>query len=357
MGQFTKAVARYLWQVLLNVHEATNRWRDDDAGLLAAGVAFFATISMVPLLLVLIAGFSLFLCYTSLGQDAELDVLVAIEAATSSEVADSVSIALAQVQEQAAIGGPLGVVGLIAAAMAVFGRFDRALAMIWKSERRRRTTTSDTTGNSKWGSARVVGSMVWGSAWDLMLHRIKAFATLLGLGLVVLTIFGADMAITAVSKFSESRLPAWEWIWHVAKMATSVALNACVFGLIYRLLGRSRIDWRRALRGGLLAAVTWEAGRLVLAEFLIDDRYTAYGMVGSLLVLMMWAYYATSVLLLGAEYVQVIRERESVGLRASPPSDSAVAPADVDAPELHRILALDHGFRRWRPGRRQAKAA
>ena len=56
MGQFTKAVARYLWQVLLNVHEATNRWRDDDAGLLAAGVAFFATISMVPLLLVLIAG-------------------------------------------------------------------------------------------------------------------------------------------------------------------------------------------------------------------------------------------------------------------------------------------------------------
>jgi len=337
MAEFTIGIAKYLWQVVKNLREATVRWSDDDAGLLAAGVAFYATVSMVPLLLVLIAGLSLFLRYTSLGLDAELNLLVAIEDSTSSEVANSVSIALEQVQEQSTVGGPLGLVGLIAAAMAVFTRFDRALELIWKTERRKR-------GN------------LWATAADLALHRLKAFATLLGLGLVVLTIFGAGMALSAFTKFTQSRFPVWEWIWRVAEVGLSVTLNACVFALVYRLLGRSRIDWRRALRGGLLAAVTWEAGRLVLAEFLIGDRYTTYGIVGSLLVLMLWAYYATSVLLLGAEYVQVIRERELPGLNVVP-AKSKLEPAVVELPNTIRFEQIDHGFRRWRPKHRQADAA
>lgn len=338
MGQFITAVARYLWQVLVNLHEATIRWRDDNAAMLAAGVAFYATVSMVPLLLVLIAGFSLFLRYTSLGLDVELEVVAAIEETTSSEVANSVSLALGEVQSQALVSGPLGVIGLVLAAMAVFGQFDRALEMIWKIERRKRPS-------------------VWGAAWDLALHRLKAFATLLGLGLVVLAIFGADMAFAAVNGFSENRFPVWAWISHFAKIGISIGLNTCVFGLIYRLLGRSRVDWRRAMRGGLLAAITWEAGRLLLAEFLIADRYTAYGMVGSLLVLMLWAYYATAVLLLGAEYVQVIRERESPVPRAAPVPDLRVVAAEAEAPETLRIRQLDQGFGRWRPRRRRADAA
>jgi len=338
MGHLTQRVAKYLWQVLRNLHQATVRWRDDDAGLLAAGVAFYATISMVPLLLVLIAGFSLFLRYTSLGLDAELNILVAIEDATSSDVANAVSITLDEVHDQAALGGPLGVIGLIVAAMAVFGHFDRALEIIWKNERRAKAN-------------------LWGTAWDLAAQRFKAFASLLGLSLVVLAIFAVEMAFSAVSKFGAGRFPIWDWFSHVAKLGISVALNALVFGLIYRLLGRSTIDWRRALRGGLLAAVTWEAGRLILAEFLIDDRYTAYGMVGTLLVLMMWAYYATSVLLLGAEYVQVIREREPARLAIRGESETPIAAAGVDPPNTIRFEQLDHGFRRWRPGRRRANAA
>ncbi len=351
MAEVAKAVANYLWHVLLNLYEAIIRWFDDDASLLAAGVAFYATISLVPLLLVLIAGFSLFLRYTSLGLDAELNLLVAIEDATSSEVANAVSIALEQVQEQSAVGGPLGLAGLVLAAMAVFTRFDRALEKIWKTERRKKVN-------------------LWATAWELALHRIKAFATLLGLGLVVMTIFGAGMALSALSKFTESRFPIWEWIWHATEVGLSITLNAGVFALVYRLLGRSKIDGPRALRGGLLAAITWEAGRLILAEFLIDDRYTAYGIVGSLLVVMLWAYYATSVLLLGAEYVQVIREREQPrrdpGLVAAQP-DASLQPATTcgstrleapqEAPQVAlnalRIAQMERGFGHWRPGQRR----
>ena len=112
-----------------------------------------------------------------------------------------------------------------------------------------------------------------------------------------------------------------------------------------------------------MAAVIWEAGRLVLAELLIDDRYTAYGMVGSLLVLMLWAYFATSVLLLGAEYVQVIRESKTPMSKTSPLEEVPAAvtadsdASDSDASDTIRLQQLEHGFRRWQPKQRDSRAA
>ncbi len=330
MGRWVVAVARYLWCVLLNLREATQRWFDDDAGLLAAGVAFYATISLVPFLLVLIAAFSLFLNHTSWGLDVELDFIVAIEDTLSSEVADSVSTALQQCQDHTTLGGPVGLLGLVAAAMVVCMRFERALELIWKTERRRNQS-------------------LWSRGLHLLMYRMKALATLLALGLVVAVVFGASMTLTTVHRFTESHLPIAPWGWLLAEAVVSMGLNACVFTSIYRLLGRAKVDLRRAARGGLLAAVTWEAGRLVLAEFLIADRYTAYGVVGSLSAVMLWAYYAVGVLLLGAEYVQVIREHDAGSLRTAGRTSSDDAPVTLwMARESLRIEQMDRGFQRWR---------
>ena len=76
------SVARYLWGVVLNLIEASRRWRRDDAGLLAACVAYYATLSLFPLLIVLIAGLGVFLEFTAFGQHAEKYVLAAIEQET-----------------------------------------------------------------------------------------------------------------------------------------------------------------------------------------------------------------------------------------------------------------------------------
>jgi membrane protein len=58
-----------------------------------------------------------------------------------------------------------------------------------------------------------------------------------------------------------------------------------------------------------LAAVVWEIGRMILAAFLIGNKYSAYGVVGSFIAVMLWIYYASTVVFLGAEYVQVICRR------------------------------------------------
>lgn len=282
-------IGRYLAGVGLNLIEAARRWQRDDAGLLAGCVAYYATLSLFPLMMVLIAGLGFFLGFTNVGNEAEQHVIAAIGQVTNETVATQVSSAFKEIEEEALWSGPLGIAGLLIAALAVFSQFDRALDKIWNVEQ-----------------PPFDGYVA--ALWREASHRAKSFAVLLSLGLVVVIIFLTTMALEAVSQISAERFPIAESVWGVAKFGVGVFLNTLVFTAVYRWLSKVQVGWLHAARGGLLAAITWEIGRVLLAAFLIGARYNAYGVVGSLLVAMLWTYYASGVLFLGAEYVQVIRE-------------------------------------------------
>jgi membrane protein len=84
-------------------------------------------------------------------------------------------------------------------------------------------------------------------------------------------------------------------------------VNWFLFTLIYKTLPRARVLWSEAIEGAAVAAVMWEINRQVLAALVIGERYSAYGIVGSMIVLLLWVYMASSILFLGAEYIQVVR--------------------------------------------------
>lgn len=283
-------VAKYFWGVLVNLTEASRRWKRDDAGLLAACVAYYTTISLFPLLMVLIAGLGVFLKFTSVGQSSEEFVLTVIAQETTPDVAIQVNAAFQQIEHQALLSGPLAMVGLVAAAMAVFAQFDRAFDKIWKID------------------APMFDGYVSAARREIA-HRLKAFVVLLSLGGVVAMFFFASMALDAVIHFSSEHFRISPRLWQVVQVTVSILLNAFVFTAIYKCLSKIPVGWLHAARGGLLAAGTWEIGRLLLATYFSMSKYDAYGVVGALLAAMLWAYYASSVLFLGAEYVQVIREQ------------------------------------------------
>ncbi|MDA1049907.1 MAG: YihY/virulence factor BrkB family protein [Planctomycetota bacterium] len=311
-GSIGWTVATYFWGVLINLIEAARRWQRDDAGLLAACVAYYATLSLFPLLMVLIAGLGIFLRFTPYGESSELFVLTVIAQETTDDVATQVSAAFQQVQQQALLSGPLAIIGLIAAAIAVFAQFDRAFDKIWKID------------------APAFDGYVSAARREVA-HRIKAFFVLLSLGGVVALFFFASLALNAVIRFSSEHVHIAKQLWKLVEVALSIGLNAIVFTAIYKCLSKIPVGWLHAARGGLLAAGTWEIGRLFLATYFTFSSYSAYGVVGSLLAAMLWAYYASSVLFLGAEYVQVIREQAQRERREA---------------AFHRELAAQHLMRK-----------
>jgi membrane protein len=195
-------------------------------------------------------------------------------------------------------------VTLLLAAISIFAQFERAFDRVWNIEDPERR-----------GVLAALRSALY--------ERGRAFLMLLGLGLMILVIFFAGLALKGVQKQLQPWLPeATAMLWTAAQFAVSVVLNGLTFALLYRFLPKRPVRWRDALSGGMLVAVSWEIGRQVLATYLIGSKYTnAYGVIGSFLAIMLWVYYASTILLLGCEYVQVVgRRHEAAGVGETRPA-------------------------------------
>jgi uncharacterized BrkB/YihY/UPF0761 family membrane protein len=64
------------------------------------------------------------------------------------------------------------------------------------------------------------------------------------------------------------------------------------------------------MRGALLTALLWAGVRRLLGMILMGTRYSAYGVIGAVIVIMLWNYIAASLLFFGAEYVHLLDKRE-----------------------------------------------
>jgi uncharacterized BrkB/YihY/UPF0761 family membrane protein len=88
--------------------QTVKHWKEDDGNLLAAAMAYYATLSFFPLLLILISALGLLLRFSGGTQDAQRELLALLEKSTSATLSEHVASILAQIRASAAISGPLG---------------------------------------------------------------------------------------------------------------------------------------------------------------------------------------------------------------------------------------------------------
>ncbi len=278
-------------QFISDLGETFRNWQRDDGILMSGAVAYYASLSFFPLLLVLLASLGLFLQWTSAGRDVQRSLLEAIGTLTSPQLQEQVGALLKNVSEHAALGGPLGIVGLLFTALVLFAQFEQAFDHIWKTDADR--------------PSGIVAALK-----HLLMYRLRALLMMMILGGVLIVVFVADMSLTAIQATTDAILPRDSWLWWLAQVALSICVNTIILACVYKWLPKTSVRWQDALHGGALTAVMWEAGRIVLASIVIGSRFTnAYGMIGSFIGVMLWFYYAAAVIFLGAEYVQVIRNR------------------------------------------------
>jgi membrane protein len=279
-SQLQDGLLRQLWLTY-------QRWQDDDGNLLSAALAYFAACSFFPIVLLSISVLGFVLSLSSGAHDSQEQFLSVVSAETSAAVAAHLRNALDTIRAKAVIGGPLGMATLLVVALGMFVQIEIALDRIFATGR---------------GSERgILGSVV-----NVLFRRLRAFLMLLGVGFVVLALFIAELVSSAAYEHFDGFGGAG-YVWRFVQIAGSFVLNWFLFGLLYRMLPKLPIRWSEAMRGGALAAVLWEVSREVLSLVLLSRKYSAYGVVGSLLALILWFYVASAILLLGAEYVRVLK--------------------------------------------------
>jgi membrane protein len=269
-----------------------------DGSLVAAGIAYYVALSFFPLMSVLLAVVSFATKATTRGQDMKNEIFEAIAGQFSKDLADQIRRAYEATEATAYQNGTIGAVLLVITAVAIFVQIDYAFDRIWHLGTVRQETWP------QWFKRHVIA-------------RFKALVMLLSVGgflltaLIISTIWSGVRAYLAEHNVEPT-------VSRLTGIAINVALNYFVLAIMYRYVPKPHIKWREAFAAGLVAAPLWEIGRQVLAMYLLRLNYpTTYGLIGSFMAIMLWAYYAMLVVLFGAEYVRVRQhEREIETVRS-----------------------------------------
>ena len=266
-------------------------WSEDDGSLLAASMAYYAAFSLFPLLLVLISVLGFTLRLSARAQDARQQLLALAERDISPVVARQLGTALDQVSNNAQFGGWVGGITLLLGAIGMFGQLEFAFNRIWRIPDR---------------EAKGILHMIH----HALIDRLRAFLILVGVGLLLLASFVLGTAAAAIQRFVAD-LPFGDVGWNLLQIGLIASLNCLFLTVLFKVLPRAKVHWRDAAGGGLLAAALWEMVRQILTRFLIGSSYTAYGVIGSLMVLMFWIYVAANLLFFSAEFVHVLGQERA----------------------------------------------
>lgn len=259
-------------------------WYSRDGALLSAALAYYAAISLFPTCLVLIAALGFISRSSAAVNQRQQELLDTIATNTSPWLADQLRDVLAEIRTQADLGAPLGVVTLLFAAIGVFGQLESSFQRIFEPP--------------------VTPSQGILATLRLALYdRLLAFLLLLATGGIVLLVFLLNITLSAL----KSHFPTLSGntpTWQALQTTLNLCLNTLLFTVLYKALPRVRVKWAAAWPGGVLLAIVWQVGQRVVERFVISDRYSAYGVVGSFLAIALWINYASCVLFLGAVFVR-----------------------------------------------------
>jgi membrane protein len=117
-------------------------------------------------------------------------------------------------------------------------------------------------------------------------------------------------ALAALGQWWGGFFGEWEALLHLINFAVSFAIVTGLFAAIYRIMPRADIAWRDVWVGAVVTALLFTIGKSLIGIYLGRAGVTSvYGAAGSLVLILLWVYYSSQLLFLGAEFTEVYSRR------------------------------------------------
>jgi membrane protein len=250
-----------------------------DANLLSqsAALAFYALLSLAPLLLILLWVTASTLPSAREALMNQIGLLVGGDTATVARII----VANAESRpDTGSIASVWSLVLLFLGATAVFGELQEVLNRIFRTD-----------------SQRLPGFRAW------LRKRVFSFGLVLAMGFLLVI----SMTVNTVLSLA---LAPFEWILPLMVAAASWLIYALAFALMFHYLPDRRVTWRYAVFGGAFTASLFVLGRALIGWYLQGSNPgAAYGAMGVLVLTLFWVYYAGLILFAGALVTAVVDER------------------------------------------------
>jgi membrane protein len=256
----------------------------DDCNTMAAALAYYTIFSLPSLLLIVI-----YIAGLVYGQEAIAgQIQTKLSGAMGPQVAAEIQTMVRNVAQShtgGIIATILGIVGLVFSATSVFMQLQQSLNRAWKV---------------KAGSSGIRG---------FAMKRVTSGLLIVGAGVVALVSLAAGSAISAFS----GMLP-FPGAAHAGEAVLSLAIFVMLFAMILKVLPDVQIGWRDVWAGAIFIAVLFVVGKFLIGLYIAHSgAASAYGVAGSLALLLLWTYYSALVFLLGVEFTQAwVRQHREI---------------------------------------------
>jgi membrane protein len=153
-----------------------------------------------------------------------------------------------------------------------------------------------------------------GGVKNFLLKRVFSFGLILAIVFVMLVSLALTALLTALGNYVGGGLP--ESVLLVLNFIFSFAIVTLLFAAMYKYLPDAKIAWRDIWVGAIVTALLFDLGKFLLGFYLgKNDPGDVFGAAGSLALILIWIYYASMIVLFGAEFTEAWAEERGAGIK------------------------------------------
>ena len=272
-------------------HTAIDFW-NDDCPRMAAALSYYTVFSLPPLLILIIA-------IAGWIWDPE-QIRGSIESQMGSLIGPEAALQVRSMIGHAESDDPksiwtkiIGVAALVFGATGAFIQMQTALNDAWKVE----------------------PDPAQGGIRNFITKRVFSFALILFIAFMMLISLALTAGISAMGEQVGGGLP--ETLLHILTFVVTFAVVTVLFAAMFKVMPDATIAWRDVWVGAIVTSILFVGGKYALAFYLGRfDPGSAFGAAGSLALILVWIYYATMILLFGAEFTEAWATERGGGITA-----------------------------------------
>jgi membrane protein len=252
-------------------------WFNDRCLSMGAAIAYYAAFSLAPLLLLVIA-----IAALVFGREAaqgaivgQLGALIGPEGAAALE-------ALIENASRSGSGWLANIVGvgaLLLAATGAVGEIQSSLNVIWKAA------------PSKESTLRA-----------FLRRKLLSYSFVVVMGFLLMTSLVVSAALAAAGDHLAAYVPSLDVILQIVNFIVSLAVVTAIFATVYKILPDAPIAWRDVWLGAGAAGLLFTVGKILIGAYIGSSAIAStYGAAAALVIILLWVYYTSQILLFGAE--------------------------------------------------------